>query len=113
MKSLLVALNITALLVILLWAFYNIHVSDWLINRISFIFIALTTTIVIIAHLVPNDSPIFYQNYIWQRLLFNLSVAFRCCVDVYCQYGSVEWKEAFRNSRNRLFRLAQRNLTKN
>jgi len=107
MNNLLVALNITSLLVILLWAFYHVHVSDRFINRISFIFISLMTTIVIIAHIVPNDSPVFYQNYIWQRLVFNLSLAFRCCVDIYCLYGSVKWKEAFRNSRHRILHLTK------
>jgi len=107
MTDLGVILNVICLLTICFWAFYKAHISDRFINRFSFVFIGLTCTIIIISHVVPNNSQIFYQNYIWQRLLFNSSLASRSLVDFYCEYGSPKWVEAFRNSRKKLLRLTE------
>jgi hypothetical protein len=106
MKTTLILINILSLVTILFWALYKAHISERLINRFSYILIAVATTIiVIIAHLDSNENKLFYENYDWQRLIFVGSIAFRCFVDFYCEYGSTKWKEAFVNSKNRILHL--------
>ncbi len=107
MTTFFVGLNVAFLMIICFWAFYKTHVSERFINRFSFVFIGLACTIVIIAHVVPSDSALFYQNYVWQRLLFNFSMATRCVVDFYCAYGSPKWIEAFTNSKKKLLYLTK------
>ncbi len=102
-----VILNVICLLTVCFWAFYKAHISKRFINRFSFVFIGLACTIIIISHVVSSNSTLFYQNYIWQRLLFNASLASRCLVDFYCEYGSFRWKGAFRNSKQKILRLTK------
>ncbi len=101
-------LNVNFLLVIFCWSCYKIHVSESWIKRVCYILIGLTTSIVIVAHVVPDYYTIYYQNYAWQRLLFNGAIAFRCVVECYCEYGSARWIEAFRNSKKRFLHLTKR-----
>ena len=108
MKTFLILINIICLVTILFWALYKAHTSERLINRFSFILIALATTIItIVAHIDPWESSLFYQNYDWQRLLFISSVAFRCLVEFYCDYGSIKWKDAFTNGKKSFLHLSR------
>ena len=103
----LVYLNICFLAVILCWSLYKVHISDKLINRLSYVAVGFGATIIIISHLVPSYSTFFYQTYVWQRLVFNSCLAFRCLTEFYCEYGSEKFKEAFVNSKNKFIHLTR------
>ncbi len=107
MNTFYVYLNIFFLLIVLLWSLYKAHSSEKFLNRLSFIGIGLGTTIVIVAHVVPEYSGLFYHSYAWQRLVFNACLAFRGVVEVYCEYGSIKWKEAFTNSKAKLMHITR------
>lgn len=102
MNEFLVFTNLFFLVVILVWCFYKGHISDKFLNRLSFVLLGLGTTIIILSHIVPAESNVFYHTYVWQRLLFNSCFAFRCFVEFYCEYGSAKWIEAFTNTKNKL-----------
>lgn len=101
MKLYLVAFNLLCLLTIFFWAFYKAHTSEKFINRLSYAGMGFATVIIFLSHLVPWDSNALYQNYVWQRLVFNSLWAFRCLVEFNCEYGSIKWKEAFTNSKQK------------
>ena len=107
MNTFLVTLNLIFLLIIFLWAFYKAHISDKLLNRATFALVGVATSIVILSHVVPSESNLFYQSYVWQRLVFNACLGCRALADFYCQYGSVKWREAFTNSKERFLHLTQ------
>lgn len=107
MNIYLIILNLIFMLIVGFWAFYKAHTSERLINRASFIFIGVSTSLLIIAHIVPEDSDLFYQNYGWQRLTFCAAIAGRALVEFYCEYGSHKWKEAFTNSKERFLHLTR------
>ncbi len=108
MSFFLAGLNVFFLSAFLFWALYKAHISDRHINRFSFVFVAMACTLVIIAHVVPSDSATYYQQYIWQRLLFSGALATRCFVEFYCEYGTPKWVEAFTNSKKRFLHITKR-----
>ena len=99
--------NVFFLLVIFFWAFYKAHISDKFLNRFSYIAVGLATTLVIIAHVVPEYSRLYYQNFVWQRLFFNICFAIRCVVDISCEYGTEKWREAFTSAKNSFLHLTK------
>lgn len=106
MIKFLILLNVFFILIIFLWAFYNAHVSERLISRIAYAGIGLAATVVILTYVIPNNTYLynqvyFYETYVWQRILFNAVIAFKCCADFYCQYGTAKWREAFINSKKK------------
>lgn len=103
----LIYFNVLFLLIIFFWAFYKAHIADKFINRISFIFVGLGATLVIIAHVLPEYSRLYYQNFVWQRLFFNICLAMRCLVDIYCEYGTIRWKDAFTSAKNSLIHFTK------
>lgn len=111
MTKFFLVLNVIFILIVFLWAFYSVHVSERLINRIAYIGIGLASTVVLITYVVPNDSTLYFTNYsnafVWQRLLFNAALAFKCIADFYCQYGTEKWKEAFVNSKDKFLHLTK------
>lgn len=107
MNTFFVFLNIFFLFIILLWAFYKAHISEKFLNRLSFIGIGLGTTILIVAHVFPEYSGLFHHTYAWQRLVFNAAFAFRSVAEIYCEYGSIKWKEAFINSKAKLMHITR------
>jgi putative ribosome biogenesis GTPase RsgA len=110
MKISLILLNILSLLIILVWALFKAHISDRFINRFSFIFIAgATTVIIIMSHFDQAENQQFYANYDWERLFFVLAIAARAITEFYCEYGSIKWKDAFTNGKNKLLHITRSN----
>lgn len=112
MMHLLLILNVIFILIIFLWAFFCVHTSEKLVNRLAYIGIGLAATVVLITYIVPNNSFLYYPNYystfVWQRLLFNGAFAFKAVTDFYCAYGTAKWKEAFTNSKQSFLHLTNR-----
>lgn len=113
MIKFLIIVNVIFTLIIFLWALYNVQVSERLLNRIAYAGIGLASSVVIITYVVPNNSYLynqvyFYETYVWQRIFFNAMLAFKCCADFYCHYGTEKWREAFTNSKKKFLHITNR-----
>ncbi len=100
-------LNLFFLSIIFLGAFYKAHISERFINRATFALVGVSTSIIFIAHVVPNDLGLFYLTVAWQGLVFNACLGLRALAEFYCEYGSVKWKEAFTNNKERFLHLTR------
>lgn len=113
MTKFLIILNLTFIVIVFLWAIYSAHISERAINRVAYIGISLAASIGIISYIVPNNSYVYeqvyiYENYVWQRIIFNAALAFKGCADFYCQYGTAKWREAFTNSKKKFLHITHR-----
>lgn len=107
MNTFFLFINLIFLIIIFLWAFYKAHISDKFINRATFALVGLSTALIFLADVVPDDSSVFYLSVVWQRLLFNACLGLRALAEFYCAYGSAKWKEAFTNSKDRFLHLTR------
>lgn len=102
-----VIFNISMMLFLFFWSMYKLHVEESLVKRTGYMLVTFSTSLIIFSHVLLPDSFLFYQNQIWQRLFFNFSFCVLCALDLYREWGTERFFQAFENSKKKLINLTR------
>lgn len=96
-------INISTLVIIFIFGFYYIHVTDSILMKSAYATLSFGAAIMLLFAFVPTGSAYYGRTVLWQPVLLRAGIAFYCVARfIRTEIGTYRFTQAFKNNNKKV-----------